>query len=298
MIGSFFGNALPCFSGPGKMSAKDLNNNQYSDIFNRLLNVALSRFKWHGLPDTCRPEILEQTLVFYGCALFMYDPVYGYLHTPVMLPGPFNVYYESTVREAFSFNYTKKYTIDDSVLIKANHTMFPDYLTIWNYTPKIANCLRSIDVQTETIKRPFIMVAPEKAVQSVKTMIGKISDNEVAIIGEKLGENGSIKVLPLDSKSNLGDMWSNVKNYLNQVYASLGVKNHYSEKKQHMIQLEAEGEGNAVRHSLESELAERRLAADRINEMFGLNVSVEANELEIFREELITLTAEHIMGGT
>lgn len=296
MINNFFGNVLPLFPGPKGATSRQLNNQQYGEIFNRISNIALSRFKWTGLPDECRPEILEQTLYFYGCALFAKDPDLGFIHTPVRLPGPFNIYYESIRRDAYSFEYDHTYSIDNSVLIKANHSMFPDYLTVWNYAPKIANCLRAIDVHTETLKRPFLMVCPDKVVQSAKTMLKRIEDNEVAVIGEKIGENGEIKILPLGQQSNLTDMWANVKNYLNQVYSSLGVKNSYTEKRERMITSEAEGEGNAIRHSLEAALDERRIAAKRINDMFGLNVEVEANELDDFMDELMRAEAARVTG--
>lgn len=296
MINSFFGNVLPQFGMPQNITTKQLNNQQYGEVFNRITNIALSRFKWINLPDTCRPEILEQTLFFYGCALFMFDEDLGYIHTPVNLPGPFNVYYESIRRDAYSFEYHKTFDIGDSVLIKANHTMFPDYLTVWNYTPKIANCLRAIDVHTETLKRPYLVVCPDKTVKSAQQILKRISDNEVAVIGERIGENGEIKILPLATNSNLQDMWANVKNYLNQVFSSLGVKNSYTAKRERMITSEAEGEGNSIRHSLESELNERQLACERINAMFGLDVQVEANELETFTDELIEIEAARVSG--
>lgn len=296
MISNMFGYILPEFAGPRKMSARQLNNEQFMEIFNRITNVALSRFKWKNLPPTCRSDILEMTLFFYGKALFMDDPELGFIHTPVNLPGPFNVYYESIKRDAYSFEYHKTFTINDSVLIKANHSMFADYLTVWNYTPKIANCLRAIDVHTETLKRPFILVCPDKMVDSAKRMLKQIGDNEVAVMGEKLGENGEIKLLSLPVQSNLQDMWANVKNYFNQVYSSLGVKNSYTEKRERMITSEAEGEGNAIRHSLEAALDERQRACDKINSMYGLNVSVEANEIEVFMDELMAAEAARVSG--
>lgn len=296
MIPNFYGFVLPQFGGPRKASAKELNNQQYSDIFNRITNIALSRFKWSGLPETCDPDVLEETLFFYGRALFFQDKTLGFIHTPVNLPGPFNVYNQSIRREAYSFEYHETYYIDNSVLIKANKTMFPDYLTVWNYTPKIANGLRAIDVHTETLKRPFLVVCPDKSVQSVRQMLGKIADNEVAVVGERIGENGEIKVLPLGSQSNLQDMWANIKNYLNQVFSSLGVKNSYTEKKERMITTEAEGESNAVRHMLESELSERQKACELINKRYGLNVQVEANEIETFMDEIIEAEAARVSG--
>ena len=90
----FFGWILPEFM-PARFtkSARYLNDIQCMDIFNRLTNIALARFKWVNLPDTCMPDVLEQTLFFYGRALFFEDPDYGFIHTPVNLPGPFNIYY-------------------------------------------------------------------------------------------------------------------------------------------------------------------------------------------------------------
>lgn len=294
MINEMFGFYLPEFNP--KISAKNLNNRQYFELFNRITNIALSRFTWNGLPDTCRPEILEQTLFFYGSALFAYDPDLGYIHTPVNLTGPFNIYYESVNRHAYSFNYHHDYDLENSVLIKANHTMLPDWLTVWNYTPKIANCIRAIDVHTETLKRPYLINCSDKVMSTVKQVLNKIGDNEVAVVGEKLGSDIKLEVLPLATTSYLPDMWANVKNYFNQVFNSLGVKNSYTEKRERMITSEAEGEGNAIRHSLESELYEREIACERINEMFGLNVSVEANEIEQFADELIEMEAARVTG--
>lgn len=294
----FFGWILPEFT-PTRMakSARYLNDIQCMDIFNRLTNIALSRFKWINLPDTCMPDVLEETLFFYGRALFFEDPDYGFIHTPVNLPGPFNIYYESINREAYSFGpFHRRKTIDDSVLIKANHTMSPDYVTVWTYTPKIANCLRAIDVHTETLKRPFMIKCQEKEKTSVKQALKNISDNDIAVVGDKFGDKDSLSVLDLGSKSNLPDMWANVKNYLNQCFSSLGVKNNYTEKKERMITPEAEGETNAVRHMLEAELESRKHACTLINEMYDLNVDVEANELETFTEEIMELQAARVTG--
>lgn len=298
MEGNFFGWILPEFI-PARFtrSARYLNDVQCMDIFNRITNIALSRFKWDGLPDSCKPDALEETLFFYGRAVFFDDPDLGFVHTPVNLPGPYNIYYESTRREAYSFGpFKRSLTLNDSVLIRANKTMSPDYITVWTYTPKIANCLRAIDVHTETLKRPYMIKCQEKEKTSVKQAIKSISDNDIAIVGDKFADVNSIQVLNLGTTSNLQDMWANVKNYFNQCFNSLGVKNNYTEKRERMITTEAEGEGNSIRHMLEAELSERQDACERINKMFGLNVSVEANELDTFRDELIELQANRVTG--
>lgn len=291
-----YGFGLPLMPTALKATTAQLNNRQYYEVFNRVVNIALSRFKWNGLPDTCRPNILEETLLFYGCALFFFDENLGYAHTPVELPGPPNIYYESTVRMAHSFEYHESYGLDNSVLIKANYCMYPDYLTIWNYTPKIANAIRAIDVHLETLKRPFLVSCEEKEKTSVQKAINKIADNEIAVVGQKIGDTVKLEVQQLTNASYLTDMWATVKNYLNQVYSALGVRNSYTNKRERMITSEAEGEGNAIRHTLESELEMRQRACDEINDKYGLNISVEANELETFTEETLEREAARVTG--
>ena len=299
-MANFFGWELPLFV-PKKQarSAKYQNDIQTIDIFNRLTNIALSRFKWYNLPETCYADVLEETLFFYGTAVFFKDPDYGFIHTPVNLPGPFNIYYESTVREAYSFgNFHRKLSIDDSVLIRNNHTQTPDYLTVWNYAPRIANCLRAIDVHTETLKRPFMVRCQEKEVQSAKTAIHKIMENEPLVLGDKFGNADSFNVLSLGKECYLGEFWNNVRQYCDQCFNSLGIRNTYTTKREQMISAEAEGDANSVRHTLESALDERQHACELINRMFHLNVYVEANELGEFRDETIELMAARVTGTT
>ena len=299
MIQGFLGWKLPEFTAAslGKRSAQYLNSQQVKEIFNRLTNIALSRFKWINLPDSCNAQVLEMTLYFYGWALFFYDEDIGqFLHTPCNLTGPFNIYWQSVNRHAYGFEYHKDYTIDNSVLIKNDHTFTPDYLTCWTYAPKIADGIRAIDVHTQTLKRPFIVKAPQKELQSVRNTLTDIADNEIAVIGERGGSVDKIEVLQLPQTSNLSEMWANIKNYYNQVFNALGVKNNYTEKRERMITSEVEGEGNAIRHSLEAALDERKQACANINEMFGLNVDVEANELEDFMEEMLRADAARVTG--
>ena len=278
---SFYGWELPNFSPvvPKKKGADYLNNIAVQEVFNRITNVALNRFRWIGLPETCNERALEMTLYFYGTALFMRDSDLGFIHTPVNLPGPFNVYYESINRKAYSYNYNKDYTIDNSVLIRENRTQVPPYLTTMNYAAKIADAMRSIDVHTQTIKRPYAIACNEKDRTSVERAINNVADNEIAIFGSTNFLDGkNISVLNLSTSCHLPDMWANVKNYFNQCYTALGVRNAYTEKKERMIVNESQGEENVIRLILESAYNARADACKKINDMFGLNISVEINE--------------------
>ena len=50
------GMVLPCNTD---ISPKVLNHQQTVEIYNRFVNMALSRFKWSGLPESCNESALE-----------------------------------------------------------------------------------------------------------------------------------------------------------------------------------------------------------------------------------------------
>lgn len=297
----FMGFALPMMPPGVNGSAQYLNDVMVMDIFNRITNIALSRFKWSNLPDTCDARALEMTLYFYGKCLFFYDPDFGLMHTPFTPSDAYNIYYIPTERNAYSFNYNKRYSIDDSVIIRNNLTQTPDFYTVWNYTPRIADGIRAIDVHTNTLKRPFLMYCSEKDRNTYMNILKNISDNEIAIFGRKFNDANGIGSLNVADKSYLPDFWANVKNYLGQVYSSLGIKNSFTEKRERMIVSEVEGEGNAIRHTLESALQSRKEACNQINAMFSdylpQPISVEANEIEVFNEEILERDTPNDIGG-
>ena len=268
-----------------KSNAKYLNDIQTMEIFIRLTNAALSRFKWTGLPETCNERALEITLFFYGWALFAFDETLGYIHTPCNLVGPFNIYYESIIREAYSFNYRKRFEINNSVVIRANQTMTPDYIVCWTYAPKIADGIRSADVHSQTLKSPFGISCSEQDKRSAIAALNKIKDNEIAVFGNKYGEKNPYNVLNFVSACWLPEMWASVKNYMEQAYTSLGIESMFSTKRERLVTSESEGQVNPTRHIIESELNMRKTACEEINKMFGLSVDVELNEIGDFMEE-------------
>ena len=298
MWGNLPNMAFPPLKGKRK-NADYLNSVAFMETFNRITNIAISRFKWTGLPDSCNERALELTLYFYGKALFFNDENLGYIHTPVSLPGPFNVYYESVRRNAYSFNYEKWLDIDNSVLIRGNKTMTPDYFIAWSYSPKIADALRSIDVHTQTIKRPFAISATENERRSVEAALEKVCDNEIAVVGTKFTDkNNGLGVLNFNVNCYLSEMWANLKNYYQQAFSALGVDNSFTSKKERLVVNESEGEQNVIRHTLQSAYDERKKACEEINKMFGLNLNVEINQIDTFAEERAFLQSLQNMHNT
>lgn len=282
----FMGMNLPGFqcATVGSKAAKMLNSVQGMQTYKMFNDLMLSRFHYENLPESCNERALEITLCYYGYALFQEDPDLGLIHTPCHLSGPFNIYYESINREAFSYNYNRRVTIDESVLMRCNNTMTPDYLILMNFVPKIINAIRSVDVHTNTIKRPFLIAGNEKEIKSIKRVLEDVESNEPAIAGCKYtdGSTNGIQVMSLVQNSFLSEMWGNVKNYYQQVYTALGIYNTYSQKKERLVVSESIGEESPIRHIMESNLACRERAIEEINKKWGTNIVVTCNELDRF----------------
>lgn len=69
-----------------------LNNRSYIYQYNRIKELAISRFKWNNLPDTVDERFLELTLFEQGMAVFFNDDVMGYLALTTMIGGMLDVY--------------------------------------------------------------------------------------------------------------------------------------------------------------------------------------------------------------
>ena len=87
--------------------------------YNRLKEIAISRFKWVNLPDSVDPRYLELCLFENGNALFFKDSEMGYLTLSDVSNGNFDVYGEPLKRRAYSKynNYQRTLNYKNSVYV-------------------------------------------------------------------------------------------------------------------------------------------------------------------------------------
>lgn len=267
------------------------NAEQHQELFVFITNVFLNLFEWSNLPPTCNSRVLEQTLFFYGKCLFFRDdeifsktegPVIGtgegkYWHTPVTLHDGRNIYNEPTGFTAYSYDYNKEYNINNSVLIRNNVSLYPSFPTVRIYVEKLLNAARSIDVVTENIKTPYVMVVDETNKLSAEAFIKKKRNNQEAIFISKGVDPDTIKVFPTSTSAHntLTDVWEHKHNLENELRSRLGIDNAHTDKRERLIEAEVSANDLWQEISIDTLLAPRKRACELINEMFGLNVSCE-----------------------
>lgn len=83
-----------------------LNNATYANWFNRLYAIAISVFKWSGLPDTVDARFLENVLFWRGFGVFFKDEVMQEVFLPMATASDLDIYGYPIMRQAVSYNYT------------------------------------------------------------------------------------------------------------------------------------------------------------------------------------------------
>lgn len=255
-----------------------LSNNglTYWQYFNRLLELSVSMFEWHNLPDSVDPRYLEITLFSEGKAVYFKDEVLGDLALRCAASGWLNVYGIPTQRRAYAANgYQKELNDENSVIIWNNYIHTNSFLDVLQFAKRLYTLDRIIDVNVNAQKTPVLVLANEQQRLTMLNLYMKYEGNEPYIFGDKNLDINAIKVLKTDAPY-LGDQLYRLKTqYWNEALTYLGISNVNIQKKERLISDEAIRSAGGTIASRYSRLNARREAAEQINKMFGTNIAVD-----------------------
>lgn len=255
-----------------------LSNNglTYWQYFNRLLELSVSMFEWHNLPDSVDPRYLEITLFSEGKAVYFKDEVLGDLALRCAASGWLNVYGIPTQRRAYAANgYQKELNDENSVIIWNNYIHTNSFLDVLQFAKRLYTLDRIIDVNVNAQKTPVLVLANEQQRLTMLNLYMKYEGNEPYIFGDKNLDINGIKVLKTDAPY-LGDQLYRLKTqYWNEALTYLGISNVNIQKKERLISDEAIRSAGGTIASRYSRLNARREAAEQINKMFGTDISVD-----------------------
>ena len=268
------------------MSTLDENRRTYRLYLDQILEIAISRYKWNGLPKTIDERFLELTLCGKnGAVLFFNDENIGHLALPCTMSGRFNVYNIPIQRRAYAVNgYQATRDDTNSVIIYSNQ--LHNGMSIYNRLVQYAKDLYLIDsiimVNVNAQKTPLMLLADEKQMLTLKNLYMKYDGNQPFIFGDRNDLNpNSIQALVTGAPYVADKLYELKQNIWNEVLTFLGVPNVQMNKKERLITDEVNRGLGGVFASRYSGLLSRRQACNQINEMFGLNLSVEyRNESE------------------
>lgn len=256
------------------------NNGSYGFYLEKLTELAISMFEWKNLPKEIDPRFLELTLFTDGQAVwFKDDELDKYLALQVIINGRLDVYRVPIDRRAFAVNgYQRKLNIDNSVIIYNNYLRTNSYKMCVMYAKKLYNLDRIIDVNANAQKTPVLIRVDEAqrltAINAYKDWDG----NQPVILGDKGLDPNMLTVLKTDAPYVSDKIYQLKTQYWNEALTHLGISNLNIQKKERLVSDEVVRSQGGTIASRYSRLQARREACDKINDMFGLNVSVDYRE--------------------
>lgn len=246
-----------------------------------LLEIAISRFKWTGLPETIDPRFLELTLFGDGQAVLFKDEILGFLGLQVVAAGPLDVYRVPTNRRAYSTTaYQKQLGPDDSVLVYNNMARQPGWMVIKDFAQRLWNYDRVIDVNVNAQKTPVLIICDEEEKLSMLNVYQKWDGNEPVIMGRKGINATGFQSLTTGAPYVAANINQLKTDLINEALTFLGVANYHSDKKERVTTDEVDRAMGGVLASRYSALTMRQNACNEFNTMFGTNIWCE------YREEL------------
>lgn len=258
---------------------KSLNNLTFIDYYNKLKLLALSSFEWLNLPNYINEKWIERYLFHYGQCMFFKDKEKGLMITKCSESGMLNFYDEPTKLKPIATNYsgnTCEYENNvNCVLICNNDERIPTVDTIKLYAYRLSEISRTIDVNISAMKTPVLITCSEKQRNTLKQVYKQWSGNEPVIFGSKDLDLSGINVLKTDAPVVFDKLQIEKHAIWNECMTFLGVNNANMDKRERLVDDEVQANNEQIEMFAETMLKSRQRACKEINEMFGLNVSVQ-----------------------
>lgn len=267
--------------------SEQLSNLTYTDYYNRLQLLARVRYEWEGLPDNIQERWIEKYLYYYGNCVFFKDENMGLMVAKVQESGRLNNYDENIKVIPFGTNYRgKPLKVDkECIIIRNNDDCIPTMQSVQLFAFRLANATRTADVNIHAQKTPTIVLCTDKQKLTMKAMLKKIEDFEVAIFGDKNLDMNGISTLDLNAPVVFDKLELEKHHIWNEAMTFLGINNANQDKRERLVDDEVQANNEQVEYNAQIGLKARQNAAEQINKLFGTNIRVSMRKLEFSHPE-------------
>lgn len=286
------------FPGLCDVSSAQLQNvNMYWRWRQDLRQLYSSVFRWNNMPKEIDMLVVERWLMDIGHVAFFKDTELDeYIILPFTYAGKLDVYGNPVDITAYGSNgYHRVLRRGEYVPIYDNLLKVTNARILETYATRMAEIDRVIDVNIAAQKTPVLIEGDSDTIDGVKTAYNQFNQNEPVIVSHKGALQSTLSVYKTDAPIVFPQLQVQKKDMLDEILAFVGILNVGRYKSQHMIRSEVlaiNGLGFAERTVRNDP---RDIAVNNINEMFGLNISVEYSSdhgVDLMVEESIDEVAE------
>ena len=300
---------IPLDMGGSRKNRKRLadykNMLAFQIVFQRLAEDSVNRYEIEGLPETISKRVVLQSLLWHGNVIF-FEKGGNLFALPGCPSGEYNVYGEPATAEVYSvngyFNEPVKLYLPGSdeasflkrtdrtapaqakgVIVWENKQRYPFINSVFYYSERIADTLRTLDVVRENIKTPQIFFCEESVKNSVERFLEDRESNMSAIISTGVFEVDKVKTVPIDPKGTaLSDITALIEWYENKFRELCGTENNgqMDKKGENLVQAEVEVNDQYTELGVDKCIETMQEYFDYVNDIFGTSITVKKKEAE------------------
>ena len=250
-------------------------NQQLFNMFrNDLIELALSRFRWVGLPETCNERYLEWILLTEGAATLAYPSLANetLLSLRCVQQGAPNMYDEprawraigATGKTDFMCNWT------NGVWVWENSTRYSLMVKVNIWARELADIMRTKQINRYHMRMPLVITAPQDRTYDVQNFYKNIANGEPFVLGyDNFADIQTSATMPERGREYIGDKLNeDWRNTWDAIYRELGIDS-MPFKTERMIEDEVNSTMQPTELARLSPLTTRRTACDKLNARFG-----------------------------
>lgn len=252
-----------------------------ADMVTYMFNRSNIMFKYHNLPETIPETELEKLLQTNGYAIVgkINDDLYAINGG---LGGETDVYNRPTIAtiSVSYFNFNDTWEIDkDCVVIKNDSNaiglipMFVKYCTLMNEN-EITMMLATVNKRIQNL----LSANDDNTVESAKQFLKDVFEGKTGVIAEsKLFDSLKVNNSSTNAQVNLKDLFEFEQYLKASMYNEIGLSANFNMKRERLTSAEIETNSDNLYPLVDDMLNNRRLAIEKINEIFETDIEVEFN---------------------
>lgn len=172
------------------------------------------------------------------------------------------------------------FNIDNSVMMLNNSEKISYFAYTHNQVNRLVDIEGTIDVNVNQLKVPIVFSGTEDSLLTFKNIYKKIVKNEPVIYTDrKVNLQTDFTGIPTNANYHGQELMQLYNDIEGRLLKIAGLKYVHTEKKERLVVDEVNSNDGLSNTFLFSALNERQKAVEKINEMFGLNITVEINPL-------------------
>lgn len=252
-----------------------------ADMVTYMFNRSNIMFKYHNLPDSIPETELEKLLQTNGFAIV--GKINGDLYAlNGGLGGETDVYNRPTIATVSvpCFNFNDTWEIDkDCVVIKNDSNaiglipMFVKYCTLMNEN-EITMMLATVNKRIQNL----LSANDDNTIESAKQFLKDVFEGKTGVIAEsKLFDSLKVNNSSTNAQVNLKDLFEFEQYLKASMFNEIGLSANFNMKRERLTSAEIETNSDNLYPLVDDMLNNRRLAIEKINEMYETDIRVEFN---------------------